>query len=282
MALKKIQITFSFLFFLLFASQSGAKNLDSCDIFLQTFEKNFDNARTYLSYECRQGITADGKNYLNITGRPGTASTDSFTNFSGSNCVFYSYSSSGNRYSRVYQLYSFKIIFDRNDERYDVENKCSEDIDSAHDRYFSDRGDCKSTQNLIKEKDPAEKRLALAKLAKKQGCENLYLDASIKTAELEISRENSRKILEEIEQKKLRDAECSIKVRSCQRISGIDVRVKELIARRMATDVDRIRLARIQEYACGCYGVFYTPKGPFTCIVEDIRNNIVQDVRACD
>ena len=241
----------------------------SCQEFIQSFKDHYSGGiaknnfySQYKSYFCEQSTNTSGIPYFVINGRPGTNSSESFVVLNGSNCIFNAHS---NGVDRVYQVRTWdQIQAKQNDpeiEKLCISNFTGGDKESHLLKYDSNLGNCNSTMKLIPKTDRDDQKLDLAKLAIRQGCNDEKMKRYVNLLESKLAQE---RLAEEAKNKEFQER-CAARQRSCQKITNINIQLREEIARLKSVSPDSIKFQRIEFDFCLCYIIVYSPKGPLKC-----------------
>lgn len=235
----------------------------SCQEFVQSFKDRYYFANTYLSYSCEQSTNTSGTPYFVINGRPGTNSSDSFVLLNGSNCIF---RTSSNGVNKVFQVRTWNEIGAKQSDP-DIEKLCISNFTGGGDKeshllkYDSNLGNCNSTLKLIPKTDRDNQKLDLAKLAIRQGCNDEKINRYVYLLETKLNQE---RLAQEAKNKETQEL-CAARQRSCQKITNIDTRLREEIARSISVSPASVNFQRVELNSCGCDVIVYTPKGPLKC-----------------
>jgi hypothetical protein len=253
---------------LLFASNSYA----SCQAFVQSFKDRYYFANTYLSYACAQSVNASGIPSFVITGRPGTNSTDRFVLTNKSNCIF---RTASNGVNEVFQVGTWSEIAAKQNDP-EIENLCRSNFTGGDKeghllKYKSNLGDCNSTLKLISKTERDDRKLELAKLAIRQGCNDENTRRYVNLLESKLAQDRAAQAVKENNDKQF----CVAQQKSCQKITNLSVGFKEKIARSQSVSPDTIKFQRLEVNSCGCSAVIYIPRGLMRCSVTGISGTLV-------
>ena len=258
-----LRLVFTSLFFLITFNCHAR----SCQEFIQSFKNNYYTAKQYPhiynSYSCEQSTNTSGTPYFVINGRPGTSSSESFVILNRSNCIFHSHS---NGVNKVYQVSTWNEIRGKQSDP-EIEKLCISNFTGGEDKethllkYDSNLGNCNSTLKLIPKTDRDNQKLDLAKLAIRQGCNDEKMNRYVYLLETKLNQE---RLVQEAKNKETQEL-CATRQRSCQKITNINIQLREEIARSKSVSPDSIKFQRIELNSCGCDVVVYTPKGPLKC-----------------
>ena len=241
----------------------------SCQEFIQSFKDHYSGGiaknnfySQYKSYFCEQSTNTSGIPYFVINGRPGTNSTESFILLNGSNCIFNEHS---NGVNKVFQVRTWDQIgakqSDPDIQKLCISNFTGGDKESHLLKYDSNLGNCNSTLKLIPKTDRDNQKLDLAKLAIRQGCNDEKINRYVYLLETKL---NDERLAQEAKNKETQEL-CAARQRSCQKITNIDTRLREEIARSISVSPASVNFQRVELNSCGCDVVVYTPKGPLKC-----------------